>query len=247
MKVLVNGAGGYMGGIVWRLVKEGNQGSVLAAAVENFNEVEGTLPSLESFTGEADCIIDFSHPAGTKALLDFAVSRKIPLVLATTGQEEEEIAMIHEAAKQIPIFFSHNMALAAMVVGEICKTVAAAFPDADIEIIDYHHNRKVDVPSGTALMIANAIKEVRPQATYNIGRPNNGKRTKEEIGIHALRVGNVVGTHEIVIDAGTHSFTIRHEARDRAMFAEGAITAGLYLIKQQPGLYTMKDLLASVN
>ena len=247
MNILINGAGGRMGRALTAMIAKGCNGAVLAGAVDPFVREEGILPSLADFEGSAHCIIDFSHPSGTKALVDFAVARKIPLVLATTGQEEEEIAMIHEAAKHIPVFFSHNMALAAMVVGEICKTVAAAFPDADIEIIDYHHNRKVDVPSGTALMIANAIKEVRPQATYNIGRPNNGKRTKEEIGIHALRVGNVVGTHEIVIDAGTHAFTIRHEARDRAMFAEGAITAGLYLIKQQPGLYTMKDLLASVN
>lgn len=246
MRVLINGAGGHMGGIVWRLVKEGNQGSALAAAVESVRNIEGALPSLNDFTGEADCIIDFSHHAGTKVLVEFAVDRKIPLVLATTGQDEEELSMIKEAAKHIPVFFSPNLSLAATILGEICKSVASAFPDADIEIIEHHHTRKIDVPSGTALMIADAIKEVRPQATYNIGRPNNGKRTKEEIGIHSLRLGNLVGIHEIVIDAGTHSFTIRHEARDRAMLAEGAIVAGFYLIKQQPGLYAMKDLLADM-
>lgn len=246
MRVLVNGAGGHMGSILRRLVEEGNQGTELAAAVESVGATEGTLHSLEDFHGEADCIIDFSHPAGTKVLVDYAVKKGLPLIVATTGQEEAEIAMIHEAAKHIPVFFAHNMAVAAILVGELCKTVAAAFPDADIEILDYHHNRKVDVPSGTALIIANAIKEVRPNATYNIGRPENGKRTKEEIGIHSLRLGNVVGTHEIIFDTGTQMITIKHEAKDRAMFAEGAITAAVFLVKQKPGLYTMKDLVASV-
>lgn len=246
MRVLVNGAGGHMGGILRRLVEEGNQGAVLAAAVESVGQAEGVLKSLDEFRGEADCIIDFSHPAGTKALTDYAVKRNIPLVVATTGQEEEEKAMIRAAAEHIPVFFAHNMAVAAILMGQVCKTVAAAFPDADIEILDLHHNRKVDVPSGTALIIADAIKEARPNATYNIGRPHNGKRTKEEIGIHALRLGNVVGTHEIIFDTGTQMITIKHEAKDRAMFAEGAITAAAFLIKQKPGLYTMKDLVAEV-
>lgn len=242
MKVIVNGAGGHMGRILRRLVEEGNQGSVLAAAVESVGHAEGALTSLDAFSGEADCIIDFSHPAGTKALVEFAVERKLPLVIATTGQEEAEIAMIQKAAKEIPVFFSHNMALAAILVGQLCKSAAKAFPDADIEIIDIHHNRKVDVPSGTALMIANAIKEVRPGTTFNIGRPDNGKRTREEIGIHALRMGNVVGTHEIIFNTGTQVLTIKHEALDRAMFAEGSITAAAFLIRQKPGLYNMNDL-----
>ena len=246
MKVIVNGSGGYMGGILCRLVEEGNQGAELAAAVESFATSEGAFSSLEAFTGEADCIIDFSHPSGTKALVDYAVSRKLPLVISTTGQEEKEMDMIRRAAKEIPVFFSHNMAIAAVLVGQLCKSIAKAFPEADIEIIDYHHNRKVDVPSGTALMIANAIKEVKQDATFNIGRPSNGKRTKEEIGIHALRLGNVVGTHEIIFDTGSQTFTIRHEAHDRAMFAEGSITAAAFLIKQVPGLYTMKDMVTEL-
>lgn len=246
MKVIVNGAGGHMGAILRKLVEDGNQGSTLAAAVESVGYAEGTLSSLEMFHGEADCIIDFSHPAGTKVLVDFAVKRKLPLVIATTEQEQAELDMIQQAAKEIPVFFSHNMALAAMLVSQLCKTAAKAFPDADIEIIDIHHNRKVDVPSGTALIIANAIKEVRSDATFNIGRPNNGKRTKEEIGIHALRMGNVVGTHEIIFNTGTQVLTIKHEALDRAMFAEGAITAAAFLIQQKPGLYNMNDLVKTI-
>lgn len=246
MKVIVNGAGGYMGSILRRLVEEGNQGAELAAAVESFAPAENTIPSLEAFTGEADCIIDFSHPSGTRALVDYAVARKLPLVISTTGQEEKEMALIRDAAREIPVFFSHNMAIAAILVGQLCKSIAKAFPDADIEIIDHHHNRKVDVPSGTALMIANAIKEVKTDATFNIGRPSNGRRTKQEIGIHALRRGNVVGTHEIIFDTGTQTFTIRHEAHDRAMFAEGSITAAAFLIRQKPGLYTMKDMVGQL-
>jgi len=246
MKVIVNGSGGHMGGILRRLVVEGSQGTELAAAVEAFAPAKDALPSLDAFTGEADCIIDFSHPAGTRALVDYAAARKLPLVISTTGQGDAEMAMIREAAKEIPIFFSHNMAVAAVLVGQLCKSIAKAFPDADVEIIESHHNRKVDVPSGTALMIANAIKEVRQDAVFNIGRPDQGRRAKEEIGIHSLRMGNVVGTHEIIFETGSQSITVRHEAHDRALFAEGAIAAAAFLIQQKPGLYTMKDMVADL-
>ena len=121
--------------------------------------------------------------------------------------------------------------------------VKDAFPEADIEIIEKHHNRKLDVPSGTALILANSIREVRENAVFHIGRHTNGKRTVEEIGIHSIRIGNEVGTHEIIISNGNETITLKHEAENRALFAEGALKAAAFLCGKKPGLYGMKDML----
>jgi 4-hydroxy-tetrahydrodipicolinate reductase len=151
--------------------------------------------------------------------------------------------MIMHASKEIPVFNSANMSLGIAVLSDLAKRAAALFPDADIEIVEKHHNQKLDVPSGTALALANSIKEVRADATYNVGRHENGKRTKQEIGIHSLRMGNEVGTHEIYINNGNECLTLTHEANSRAVFAAGALKAAQYLLNKQPGLYTMKELI----
>ena len=116
------------------------------------------------------------------------------------------------------------------------------FPDADVEIIERHHNQKLDVPSGTALMLAKAVQEARPEAQLLVGRHENGKRTKEEVGIHSLRMGNTVGVHEVIVNTGSQIITLKHEAQDRGLFAEGAVTAGSFLIEKPAGLYTMNDI-----
>jgi 4-hydroxy-tetrahydrodipicolinate reductase len=151
--------------------------------------------------------------------------------------------MIAAAAEEIPVFFSGNMSLGIAVLCRLAKQAAAAFPDADIEIVEAHHIRKVDAPSGTALMLFNAIKEVRPEAVANCGRSGEGKRTRDEIGIHALRLGNVVGIHEVHIHTGSQSLTLKHEAHTRAMLADGAVVAARFMEGKAPGLYTMTDLL----
>ena len=151
--------------------------------------------------------------------------------------------MISAAAQEIPVFFSGNMSLGIAVLCRLAKVAAGFFPEADIEIVETHHNRKVDAPSGTALMLYNAIKEVRPQATANCGRAGEGKRTADEIGISSLRLGNVVGVHEVYIHTPTQSLQLRHEAITRGMLAEGAVDAAKFLAGKPKGLYNMNHLL----
>lgn len=242
MKILVNGACGHMGRALRAMIDQGNNGAELAANVDAFGHEEGVLPSLSAFTGEADCIVDFSNHAATKGLTDYAVSRKLPVVIATTGQTEEEIAMIHKAAESVPVFFSGNMSLGIAVLTRLVRDAVKMFPDADVEIVEQHHNRKLDVPSGTALMLGRAVQEARPDAELLVGRHENGKRKKTEVGIHSLRMGNTVGIHEVIINTGTQILTLKHEAQDRSLFAEGALAAAAFLIGKAPGLYDMNDI-----
>jgi 4-hydroxy-tetrahydrodipicolinate reductase len=175
--------------------------------------------------------------------LEYATSHGIPAVIATTGHTPEELAAIDAATEKIAVFRSANMSLGVALLVELAKITAKTFPDADIEIIEKHHNRKLDAPSGTALAIANALCEVRPEATVVTGRSGYGKRTPEEIGVHAIRMGNIVGEHEVVIGAPNQTITLKHEAHDRALFAEGALAAAEFLCKGLPaGLYDMTDL-----
>ncbi len=244
MKILLNGACGRMGHAVRAMLETGKHGASLAAAVDAFSKEDGVLGSLSQFQGEADCIIDFSHHSATKELCAFALERSLPLVIATTGQTEEELASIAGTAKKIPLFRSGNMSLGIAVLSQLARTAARFFPGADIEIVEAHHDQKLDVPSGTALMLAHAIQDARPDATLLVGRHENGKRTKQEIGIHSLRMGNTVGIHEVIVNTGTQILTLKHEAQDRSLFAEGALSAAAFLCGKQPGLYSMDDLVA---
>ena len=248
MNILLNGISGYMGREVVKLCESGYRGAKLSLGVDPCGS-EIDVPVYTSLDGifstdGVDCIIDFSHHSVTPALLDFAVMNRLPLVLCTTGHTEEEIALIHKAADSIPLFYSGNMSLGIALLVELAKKTVAAFPEAEIEIIEKHHDRKVDAPSGTALMLANAICEVRPEAYPSCGRSGHGKRTPEEIGIHSIRIGNIVGEHEVIIGTQSQTITLKHEAHNRALFAEGAIAAAAFLIGQLPGLYDMKSMLS---
>lgn len=246
MNILLNGSQGYMGREVAKLCKEGFRGASLAIGVDPCGE-NADYPSLDSIPSAEgiDCIIDFSHHGATSALLDFAVRNKLPLVIATTGHTFEEIEDIKEAAKKIPLFYSRNMSLGIALLIELAKTAVAAMPDADIEIVEKHHNRKIDAPSGTALMIGDAICDIRPDAYALVGRNGLGKRDVKEIGIHSIRMGNIVGEHEVIIGTGCQTITLKHEAHTRGLFAEGALAAADFLINQNPGLYEMKDMISS--
>ncbi|MBE5756830.1 MAG: 4-hydroxy-tetrahydrodipicolinate reductase, partial [Clostridiales bacterium] len=167
MKVIINGAGGRMGIELAKLVEEGYKGSSLAGLVDVIFKDEDcvkTYSSLNNVKEKADVLIDFSIHTATKTLCDYAVKENIPLVIATTGHTEEEIDIINETAKKVPIFMSGNMSMGIALLMELAKKVASSMPDADVEIVETHHNRKLDSPSGTALMLANAVKEVRPDA-----------------------------------------------------------------------------------
>lgn len=243
MKVIVNGALGHMGAEVLNLVNAGRQNSTLAAAVDYNGGTNGVYRSLFEFTGEADVIVDFSHHAAASELMQYACKRKLPVVLATTGHTEEELATVTVAAKEIPIFKSANMSVGIALLIKLVKQAAAVLGDADIEIIETHHNRKLDAPSGTALMLADAIREVRPNSNYVYGREGRSKREPDDITIHAVRMGNVVGDHQVFLATNSQTISLRHEAHDRALFAEGAMAAAAFLCGKSAGIYNMDDLL----
>lgn len=241
MKVILYGAGGRMGKEVRELLLSGDGDAVLVAEVDKIAD-SVKIHDLSQFKGDADVIIDFSHHTLTKEVIAYALSRELPLVLCTTGHTEEEKALVYEAAKSVPIFFSANMSLGIATLCDFAKRAAALFPDADIEIVEAHHNRKLDAPSGTALMIADRIKEVRPEAEYVFGRHGMAKRAPEEIGIHALRYGNEPGMHEVIISTDFQCLTLKHNAESRAVFAEGAVAAAKFIKDRSAGLYNMYSL-----
>ena len=252
MNILLNGICGHMGAEVAALAETGVRGCVLAAGIDPNASGDYPVPVYRNFDeitslSGIDCIIDFSHHSCAPQLLELAVRGGIPAVVATTGQTEEELAAIYSAAAHIPVFFSANMSLGVALLVELAKTAALAMPEAEIEIVEKHHNRKIDAPSGTALMIANAICDVRPDAYAVTGRCGHGKRVPEEIGIHAIRMGNIVGEHEVIIGTQNQTITLKHEAHSRALFAEGAIAAAAFIVDKEPGLYDMKSLVGGTK
>ena len=243
IKVLINGACGRMGCEVEKLV-DAAEDMKAVAKVDKMADKSGCYSDINDFDGEADVIIDFSNHLGTAELLEYAVRKNIPTVIATTGHTDEELKMISEAAKKIPVFHSANMSLGVALLVELAKRAAEVMPDADIEIVETHHNRKLDAPSGTALILADAVKSVRDDSEYVYGRGGHKKREKTEIGIHAVRAGNIVGEHEVIIATDSQIISLKHEAQSRSLFAEGAVRAAEFLVNQKPGLYNMNDLIS---
>ncbi len=241
MKVILNGAAGRMGTVLRRMIHEGVKDSTLAAAVD-FTGGE-FLASVNDYYGEADVIIDFSNHVAAPTVAAYAVSRNLPLVLCTTGLTEDERAAVVKASESVPVFMSANMSLGVALLVELAKKAASCFPEANIEIVECHHNRKLDAPSGTAVMLFDAIKEVRPEAVRQDGRSGMCPRTADEIGMHALRMGNETGMHEVWVATGNETITLRHKAESRDIFAEGALAAAQFLCGKQPGLYSMRDLI----
>lgn len=248
MDIIVHGCTGRMGKLLTELIEAPGSGHTLAAGISPScpaGLAAGRYASLGEYTGGADCVIDFSAHTATAELTAWCVSRSLPLVIATTGQTEEELALIRAAGERIPLFYAANMSVGVAVLASLARQAAAMFPDADIEIIERHHNQKADAPSGTALLLAGALRKVRPEAELVFGRQGSGKRSPHEIGVHALRYGSEVGTHEIIISNGSETLTLKHEAENRALFARGALAAAAFLQGRTPKLYTMEDLVAA--
>ncbi len=245
MKYIIHGACGRMGQVVQRVFREKLPDADLIPVDPMARDGEA-YTALTDYSGPADCVIDFSHHSLTSSLTAYAAARKLPLVIATTGQTEEELEAIREAAKTVPVLFASNFSLGIVVLTALARQAAKAFPEADIEIVEAHHNRKLDVPSGTALTLAQAVQSVRPGSRLVIGRHENGRRDPADIGVHSLRMGNVVGVHEIHICTDTQTLTLRHEAHDRALFAEGALTAAQWVTSMGPGLYDMQSILNGI-
>ena len=238
MRAILCGANGAMGKLIDGILGAEVVGRV---SIDGENGVPRTFAELGKV--DADVVIDFSHHTAVSDVLDYARQIGAAAVIGTTGHTAEEKERIFAAAKEIPVFFSGNMSLGIAVLCRLAKQAAAAFPEADIEIVEVHHTRKVDAPSGTAHMLFQAIREVRPNAWENCGRAGEGKRTKDEIGIHALRMGNVVGIHEVHIHTANQSLTLKHESGSRAMLADGGVAAARFMVDKGAGLYNMENML----
>ena len=238
MRAVVCGANGAMGKLICQILGAEVAGKV---SIDGENGVAKTFEELGSVN--ADVVIDFSHHSAIASVLAYAKQIGAAAVIGTTGHTQEEKALIYAAAEQIPVFYAGNVSLGIAVLCRLVKDAVKYFPDADVEIVEIHHTRKVDAPSGTAKMLFNAVKEVRPNAYENCGRSGEGKRTKDEVGIHALRMGNVVGIHEVHINTGNQTLTLKHESGSRAMLADGAVAAARFMVGKGAGLYNMEDIL----
>ncbi len=251
----MTGCSGKMGKSILNAAA-GRDDAVIAAGVDIVAPQSGEVPvyaksfeMLEETGCEADVIVDFSNPAVLSGMLTYAKAHHLPVVICTTGYSEEQKQQIREAAKEIAVFYSGNMSLGINLIIELAKKAAAVFGEGfDIEIIEQHHNQKLDAPSGTALMIADAISEVKTDAEYVYDRhAYRRKRDKKEIGIHSIRGGNIVGEHEVIFAGQDEVLTISHSARSKTVFAIGALNAAVYLKGKPAGMYDMSDLLRDAD
>lgn len=195
-----------------------------------------------------DVIIDFSNPAVLDDMLDFALANSVPCVICTTGYSKEQVAKIHSASEKIAVFYSGNMSLGINLLIELAKEATKVLGNEfDIEIVEKHHNLKVDAPSGTALMIADGISDIlenEPQYVYD-RHSYRKKRSKNEIGLHSVRGGTIVGEHEVIFAGHDEVVTVSHQALSKEVFAVGAVNAAVFLSTQKPGMYNMGNLLSS--
>lgn len=247
-RVLINGALGHMGQAVLAALNAGDGTMVPAAGIDlQKGDFPGALfASAQAVDVPFDVVIDFSRPAATMAVLDLCLREKKPLVTGTTGLGEAEMDRLKEASQVIPVFFSRNMSLGVNLQLALVEAATRVLGDGfDPEIVETHHNLKVDAPSGTALMLAEAIEGARAgESEVVFGRhESNKRRTKEEIGIHSLRGGNVAGEHSVYFLGADEELVITHRAGSKRVFAEGAVKAAAFLLAQQPGFYTMKDVI----
>ena len=251
IRVMVSGCCGHMGRTIVGMVSA-DPAAEIVAGVDVITDPTYNFPVFTSpidFTGEIDVIIDFSSPMALETLLQFATARKIPLVLCTTGFTAEHLDKVREAAREIAIFRSGNMSLGINLLIELIKRATAVLGDGyDVEIIERHHRRKVDAPSGTALMLADAVSAAMPQPPEFVydRHPRSIPRPKNEVGISAVRGGTIVGDHEVIFAGVDEVIELRHSAYSRDVFAVGAVNAAKFMSQvKTPGMYDMSDLLAN--
>ncbi|MEA4932674.1 MAG: 4-hydroxy-tetrahydrodipicolinate reductase [Lawsonibacter sp.] len=248
LKIIISGCNGHMGRVVESLCAADPQVAVIAG-FDVLGSTDRAFPvhsSPTQFKGKADAVIDFSSPAALDSLLSFARATKIPLILATTGYTPEQVAQVGAAALEVPIFRSANMSLGINVLLELVKKASSILGNSyDIEIVERHHSRKVDAPSGTALMIADAASSACGHETEYVFERHNVRhpREKKEIGISAVRGGTIVGEHEIIFAGHDEIMEIKHTALSREIFAQGAVEAAKFMaMVKEPGLYDMSHL-----
>ena len=246
LKVIINGYSGAMGKVLTKCVMEDNELELVCASSKD--SLDGvpfkTYSKMMDIEENADVIIDFSHHSAIDDVLAYATKTKTPLVIATTGFNDEELEKIQDASTIIPIFHSSNMSLGVNVLVKLVKEAAKALNGFDIEIIEKHHNKKLDSPSGTAVMIANGVKEVLDNSEFIYGRHGRSeKRSSNEVGIHAIRGGTIVGEHTTIFAGHDEIIEIKHTAQSKDIFAKGAITAAKFLVNQDAGYYNMNNIL----
>ena len=247
IRIILSGCSGRMGKAVAAAADDGI--SIVAGVDINAAALSPSpfpiYENIADFSGEADVIVDFSHHSALPSLLNYAKATGTPIVVATTGHTDEELSLMNEAAKDVAIFHSGNFSLGINLLITLAKQAARTLGmDFDIEIIEKHHNKKLDAPSGTALMIANAVADEREESEYIYDRHSvRQARKPKEIGIHSVRGGNIVGEHEIIFAGANEVVSISHSAASREIFANGALRAAIYLAGKSAGLYSMTDLI----
>lgn len=247
IRIILSGCNGKMGRVITSCVAERADCKIVAGFDIN-TERHANYPVYAKPSNcqiEADVIIDFSHPSALDGVLLYAYEHKLPVVVATTGLFEEQIEEVKKLSKLLPIFYSGNMSIGISLVSELARKAASVLGNEfDIEILEKHHNQKIDAPSGTALMLADAVSEgVEYQPKYVFDRHKvRQKRGKAEIGISSIRGGTIVGEHDVIFAGHDEMITISHTAMSKEIFAVGAINAALFLTTCKPGLYCMQDL-----
>ena len=246
LEVLVNGCNGKMGQVVCDLIEQ-NENLILKAGFDKNITGEFAFPvfnKIEDIKEKPDVIIDFSIPIATLNILEYASKNNVPIVIATTGFTKEEEEKIEKYSKVIPIFKSANMSFDIMIMKKLVSWLAPLMKDTDIEIIEAHHNRKIDSPSGTAQMLADSINSALGNTLhceYN-RHDKHEKRDKNEIGMSSIRGGNIVGEHTVQFIGDFETFEIKHTSYSRNVFAEGSLKAAEFIVKQSPGIYSMEDM-----
>lgn len=248
-KILICGSSGKMGKAVFEAVERTDDAEVLCG-VDAFSKGDLSFTEYKSFEEVKeipDVVVDFSNPVNLDSMYDFCVKNSVPAVICTTGFSPEQVEKINELSKYVPVFYSGNMSLGVNLLIELSKKATAVFGSAfDIEIVEKHHNQKIDAPSGTALMIADAISEVmteEPQYVYD-RHSYRAKRKSNEIGIHAVRGGTIVGEHSVIFAGNDEVLTLTHQAQSKSLFATGAVSAAKYVCGKAPKMYSMSDMLA---
>ena len=252
INVMLTGYNGKLGRAIIESAEKSDLFSVVAGVDINPAPINLSFPVFlqpSDFTGDVDMIIDSSHHSAIDSLLEYAKKNSTPVVIATTGHNDDELKLINEAAKEMAIFKSANMSVGVNLIIELAKKTAAILQsDFDIEIVERHHNQKIDAPSGTALMIADGISSVlddKPEYIYN-RQPLKKRRGKSEIGLHAVRGGTIIGDHDVIFAGDNELITISHSAQSREMFANGALSAARFLYGKPAGLYDMKSLIGEI-
>ncbi len=248
LKAILVGASGKMGGNITDCAAADTEIEIVAGVDKvNIGQKYPVFADFEAINLKADVIIDFSHVSLLDSLLDYAIKSNTPVVIATTGYSAEQIKKIKAAAKIIPVFFTFNMSIGVNLLCSLAKKAASVLGgDFDVEIIEKHHNLKIDAPSGTAIMLANAVNsQFNDSYSYEYDRHSKrAKRPKNEIGIHSIRGGTIVGEHDVIFAGRDEVITLSHSATSKEVFAVGAIRAAKFIASKKPGLYDMNDVMS---